>query len=79
MTGLLPEVVRAAVEERSLYAASESFGIVPLVLLVVLLLEQEALRVARPAKGTMTVLSAMVIPLLLAVMFTLALRVAQLL
>lgn len=79
MTGLLPEIVRDAVTGRSLYAASESFGIVALVLLVVLLLELEALRVLRTAPARASVVSALVAPLLIAVMLTIVLRVTALL
>lgn len=79
MTGLLPTVVRDAIEGQSVYSASESFGLVALVLLVVLLLEQEALRVVRSAPVRVTVLSALVVPLLIAVMATIVLRVTALL
>ena len=50
MTGLLPTVVRDAIESQSRYSASESFGLVAFALLVVLLLEQEVLRVVRAAR-----------------------------
>ena len=79
MTNLLPAVVRDAIESQSVYSASESFGLVALVLLVVLLLEQESLRVVRGASGRVTVLSALVVPLLVAVMATIVLRVTELL
>lgn len=79
MTGLLPTVVRDAVQDQSVYSASESFGLVALVLLVVLLLEQEVLRVVRAAPVRVTVLTALVVPLLIAVMATIVLRVAILL
>lgn len=79
MTGLLPEVIREAVRNESLYSASESFGVVAFVLLVVLLLEQEALRVMRTAPDRAAVLSALVLPLLIAVMLTIILRVTKLL
>ena len=79
MTGLLPPVVRQAIEDQSVYAASETFGVVALIVLVVLLLEWEALRVTRASSGRATVLSAVVVPLLLAVMLTVVLRVTALL
>ena len=79
MTGLLPQVVRDAIEGQSVYSASESFGIVAFVLLVVLLLELEALRVTHASSERATVLSALVMPLLLAVMLTIVLRVTALL
>jgi len=79
VTGLLPEVVRDTIGEQSLYSASESFGVVAFVLLVVLLLEQEALRTMRTAPDRARVLSALVVPLLVAVMLTIILRVTKLL
>jgi hypothetical protein len=78
VTGLLPTVVRDAIEGQSVYSASESFGIVAFVLLVVLLLEQEVLRVVRAAPVRATVLAALTVPLLIAVMATIVLRVAEL-
>ena len=79
MTSLLPEVVRDAIERQSVYSASESFGLVAFILLVVLLLEQEVLRVIRLAPVRVTVLTALVVPLLIAVMATIVLRVTALL
>jgi hypothetical protein len=79
VTGLLPAVVRDAIQGQSVYSASETFGIVAFVLLVVLLLEQEALRVTRVASVRITVLTAIALPLLVAVMATIILRVTQLL
>ncbi len=79
MTGLLPQVIRDGIQSQSLYSASESFGIVAFVLLVILLVEQEALRVTRIAADRARVLSAFVLPLLLAVMLTVTLRVTALL
>ena len=77
--GLLPDVVREAVEAKSLYGASTSFGVVSLTVLVVMLVESEALRVARPHSTTARALSAVALPLLIAVMLTIAARVAALL
>ena len=59
MNGLLPQVIRDAIESQSLYAASVSFGVVALVVLVVALLELEALRVMRtsPDRGCRTPLA----------------------
>ncbi|MDX6676922.1 MAG: hypothetical protein QOE31_974 [Solirubrobacteraceae bacterium] len=76
---MLPDVVRDAITGQSVYAASESFGVVALVLLVVVLLEQEGLRVARTASSRATVLSAFGVPLMIAVMLTIVLRVTALL
>ena len=79
MTGLLPEVVHDAIRDTSVYEASESYGLVALVLLVVLLVELEALRVTRRAHRHSMVLQALVVPLLVAVGLTIYLRVAGLL
>lgn len=79
MNGLLPEVIRDAVEAKSLYGASTSFGLVSLALLVILLVESEGLRVARTRSTTASALSAVAVPLLVAVMLTIAARVAALL
>lgn len=78
MTGLLPPVIRDAIESQTVYAASESFGIVAFVLLVILLLEQEVLRVVRMAPVRAAVVAATAVPLLLAVMLTLIVRVTEL-
>lgn len=78
MTGLLPDVVRDALQSRSLYSASESFGLVALILLVVLLLEVEMLRATRQGRDRSIVLAALALPLLLAVTLTIVLRVNEL-
>ena len=79
MTGLLPDVVHDAVQSQTIYAASESFGVVALVLLVVLLLELEALKVTRRSHAHSVVVQAMALPLLVAVLLTILLRVTGLL
>ena len=79
MSGLLPDVIREAIQSRTLYAASESFGVVPLVLLIVLLLEAEALRVMHRGRAHTAALEAIAIPLLVAVGLTVVLRVTELL
>ena len=79
MTGLLPDVIHDAIQSKTIYAASESFGVVALVLLVVLLLELEALRVTRRSHPHSVVAQAMALPLLIAVMLTIFLRVTGLL
>ena len=78
MTGLLPDIVSRAVESKSVYTASESFGVVTLVVLLVLLLEHEVLRVAYAAPARMIMLSAVIAPLSLAVILTIAARIAEL-
>jgi cell division protein FtsW (lipid II flippase) len=79
VTGLLPDVVREAIHDRSIYSASESFGVVGLVLLVALLLELEALRVMHRSREHTVVLQAVALPLLVSVVLTIALRVTGLL
>ena len=79
MTDLLPSVIRDAITGQPLYSASESFGVVALILLVALLLEQEVLRVRGAAPVRTTVLTALSVPLLVAVMLTIVLRVTALL
>lgn len=79
MNGLLPDVIRDAVEAKSLYGASTSFGLVALGVLVLMLVESEALRVAVPRSNTAQALFAVALPLLLAVMLTIAARVLALL
>jgi hypothetical protein len=76
VTALLPEVVREAIEGQSLQSASESFGLVTLVLLVALLLEYEVLRTARPARARMITLSAVIGPLSVVVLITIVARIA---
>ena len=78
MTGLLPDVIRDAIESRSLFAASESFGVVTLVLLVVVLLEQEALLAAGTKLARLRVLSAVAAPLLVVVLLNVGLRIREL-
>lgn len=79
MTGLLPSGIQQALERQPLYDLSETYGIVTLVLLVLLLVELEALRVRRTSPGRATVVTALVVPLVLAVMLTITLRVTALL
>lgn len=79
MTGLLPDVIHDAINSKTVYAASESFGVVALVLLVVLLLELEALRVTRRSHAHSVVVQALALPLLIAVVLTIFLRVTGLL
>jgi hypothetical protein len=79
VTDLLPHIVRHAVTTKSVNAASQSFGVVALVLLVVLLLEVEAIRVLRRDSGRLLVISAVSAPLLVATGLTIAARTALLL
>jgi hypothetical protein len=81
MSGLLPDSVRDAITARGDYGASASFGVVVLVVLLVLLVEQEVLRVAGPApsKPRLTPIFAATTALSIAVVLTIAVRVGDLL
>jgi hypothetical protein len=79
VTGLLPEAVRDAIASRGDFAASQSFGVVTLVVLIVVLVEHEVLRVASPAKTRLVPLFAAGMALSFAVVLTIAVRIADLL
>jgi hypothetical protein len=79
MTGLLPDAVREVVGSRSTFSASESFGVVTLGVLVVLLIQWQVLQVMRPSRGRYLVLSSFSVPLLVAVGLTIAARIEVLL
>jgi hypothetical protein len=79
VTELVPDLVRDAVRHKSDYAASGSFGVVTLVLLLILLLERELLRLTAAQRARLIALSAAAVPLGLAVAFTIVVRVANLL
>ena len=68
-------MVRKAIDDKSVFSASESFGVITLVLLIVLLLEYAALRGASTAPARLRMLSAVIAPLLLVVMLTLVARI----
>lgn len=78
MSGVLPHVIQHAVSSKSVSLSSQSFGVVTLTLLVVLLLEREALRVGRFQPARLIALSAVSVPLLLALALTIAARLALL-
>lgn len=79
MTALLPDVVRDAIQSQSVYSASESFGVVTLALLIILLLELEALRVTHHSRERTPALQAVTGPVLLAVVLSIVVRVIELL
>jgi hypothetical protein len=78
VTGLLPDAVRHAVDARSRIAAADSFGVVAVVLLLVLLVETEVLRVVRARSERQVALLALVAPLLVAAGLTMIVRVVVL-
>ena len=77
MSGLLPRVIQHAVTSKSVLLASESFGMVALILVLVLLIEREVLRVARTDRARRTGLSVFSVPLLVAVALTITARLAH--
>jgi hypothetical protein len=74
VNGLLPHVVRHAVVHKSVFAASQSFGVVALALLVVLMIEREALRVGRFRQASRLAFSACSASLLATVALTIVAR-----
>jgi hypothetical protein len=74
-TALLPAVVRKAIDEKTVFSASESFGVITLVLVIVLLLEYAALRGASTTPARLRMLSAVIAPLFIVVMLTLVARI----
>ena len=76
MSGLLPPLVQHAVAGKTVFSASQSLGIVTLVLLVVLLLEREVLRIAQAQPARLKALSIAALPLLVAVALTIWARLA---
>lgn len=79
MTGLLPEGVREAVEGRSTYDASESFGVIALVVALVLLFRLQVLEVRRASKLELAANAALALPPLAAVVLTIGARIEVLL
>src|SRR6202022_1061517 len=61
LSGLLPHVVREAVEQKSLVAASASFGLVALILLFVLLVEWDGIESSAESRRVVG-LGAVVLP-----------------
>jgi hypothetical protein len=78
MNGLLPHAVEQAVRARSVYGASQSFGAVVVVLLLLLALEWEAVRMLRGRSGQWILLTVLSIPLVLVVGLLLVARLAPL-
>jgi len=78
VTGLLPQAVRETVERKSVLAASTSFGVVALVVLVALLIEWDALRL-RSRHPRVVGFGAVVLPLLATVALTIVARLGRIL
>jgi|tagenome__1003787_1003787.scaffolds.fasta_scaffold19257135_2 hypothetical protein len=78
MTGLLPDAVRDAVQAGSDRTASESFGLVALVLLMIILIYREVLRAAGTRPAQALAFGALAMPLVVAGLLTIGYRVADL-
>jgi hypothetical protein len=76
VNGLLPHVVRHAVEHKSVFAASQSFGVVALALLVALMIEREVMRVGRFRRASQLAFSICSASLLATVALTIVARLA---
>jgi hypothetical protein len=77
MSELMPHVLRHTVALKSVLAASQSFGIVALTLLVALMIEGEALRVAGSRRARQVAFSACSAVLLVTVALTIAARLGS--
>ena len=76
MNGILPHVVRHAVAGQTVFAASQSLGVVTLALVIILMVEREALRAGRIPRARLVGLSVIAVPLLVGVALTIAARLA---
>jgi hypothetical protein len=76
LSDLLPHLLRQTIATRTVFSASESFGVVTFVVLVVLLIEAEALRVAHAARGRHVTLTVVSVPLLVALALTIVARLS---
>jgi hypothetical protein len=78
MTGLLPDSLRIAVEAAGTDTASTSFTVAAFIVVVVLLLEYDIVAICRPSRSHASTLTALAIPLGVAVTATLVTRIALL-
>ena len=76
MTGLLPETLVDSVGAKSTEAASESFGLVAVILLIVLMVEQETLGREGLGRERAAALRSVVLPLLIVLVVVLSNRLA---
>jgi hypothetical protein len=78
LTGLLPHAIRDAIAERGDTAASQSLGVVTLVVLGLVLIEREMLAVVRGSRARLGALFAVAASLSVAVVLTIGARIGDL-
>jgi hypothetical protein len=77
LTGLLPDAIRDAIAARGDFGASESFGVVTLVVLVAVLAEREILRLVNPPRAQMATLFVVAATLTLVLALTIGVRIGD--
>jgi hypothetical protein len=75
LTGLLPDAIRDAIAARGDYGASEAFGVVTLVVLVLVLVEREILRLTQAPRDQMATLYVVAATLTIVVALTVGVRI----
>jgi hypothetical protein len=78
LTGLLPHAIRDAIADRGDHGASQSFGVVTLVVLGIVLIEREVLALVSGSRARLRALFAVAVSLTVAVGLTIGVRVADL-
>ena len=79
MTSLLPRAGQHTVKHRGTYAASQSFGVVVLVVLLLMLTESQAQQLARVSPAQRAILAVLSAPLLIVFFAVAAARLPPLL
>jgi hypothetical protein len=79
LTGLLPHALRDAIVDRGDAGASQSFGVVTLVVLGLVLMEREALALVHGSRARLGALFAVAASLTIAVGLTIGVRIGDLL
>jgi hypothetical protein len=78
VSDLLPHAIRNAVAHDSVFAASQSFGVIALALLIALMVEREALRVSGVRRARQIAFSICAAALLVTFALTVAARLSVL-
>ncbi len=78
MSGLLPKLVLEAVRHRSLTMASDTFGVIPLVMALVLLLRLDVGRIRGTTSAQRRMVVIVTVPLVVVALLTIAARLALL-